>query len=442
MSLNNQPTFRFLILALFFLAGLETISSAQSLKYSTSLFQNKDWSFVENKGQVSSKDIKYYGHQGGVYLYCKSGMIEFLFTKIEKEGNEKISEATGGDVSDVGVQNLASPLAEPQHRKLPEMPSKITTSRADLVLINSNPNAQIHASDQQEYYESYYTTGNADSGITNVHTFKTITYKSIYPYIDMVLSCREKGLEYSFVVYPGGKVSDIQMQWNGIEKIQKLKDSKIEYSCALGKVDEGKPVSFQGGNRVESDFLRHGNWVGFQVNGYDKQKVLVIDPALDWATYFGGIGFDAGSSIVNDASGNSYLAGYSYNPNGSSGTNFIIKFNGNGAKLWSSYYGSVVGFSSGIALDGSGNVYLSGGTQSTSGIATSGAYQTSFGGGSSYGGDAFVAKFSAAGTLIWGTYFGGSGDDRATGITIDKGGNAYITGITNSTSQIATNGAY
>jgi len=52
-----------------------------------------DWNFVENKGQLTSSDIKYYGHQGGVYLYCKPGMLSFVLTKVEKE-SEQISEAT------------------------------------------------------------------------------------------------------------------------------------------------------------------------------------------------------------------------------------------------------------------------------------------------------------------------------------------------------------
>ncbi len=56
---------------------------------------HKDWNFVENKGQLGSSDIKYYGHQGGVYLYCKPGMLSFVFTKAESKETDQISEATG-----------------------------------------------------------------------------------------------------------------------------------------------------------------------------------------------------------------------------------------------------------------------------------------------------------------------------------------------------------
>ena len=489
MLLRNCIAFRYLTIALFFLPGLRTISSAQSLKYSKSLFQNKDWSFVENKGQIPTPNprqrgtatnnvIKYYGHQGGVYLYCKPGMISFVFTRKEKEPGQ-VSEATGRGVSDVGVQN-----SEPLHRKpfdrhtLGDGSSTVTTSRADLVFLGANPSAQILASDQQEYYENYYTTGNADSGITNVHTFKTITYKLIYPHIDMVLACREKGMEYSFVVYPGGKVSDIQMQWEGIEGIKKLKDSKIEYSCALGKIDESAPYSFVRADpcvrpvsgpradtrvrpytiqsKIESQFFfnKKNNRFGFKVDGYDKSKVLVIDPTLEWGTYFGG-GPEYRPNIAADISGNVYITGDVYRQSiiatsgayqtkyDGVGDAFLAKFDSSGSLKWATYFGGgdgeVCGFA--VAVDGSGNACITGFTESsTFHLATNGAYQTSLAGGEYT--DAFLAKFNSNGSLQWATYYGGNLWDEGWGVATDAYSNIYITGWTESSSGIATNGAY
>ncbi len=464
MLLTNQPTFRFLILALFFLRGLETVSSAQSLKYSNSLFQNKDWNFVENKGQIAPSDIKYYGHQGGVYLYCKPGMISFVFTKVEKTDNT-VSEATGS------VSGIPLPKGAPVPTssgggfgRNKSIPSKITTSRADLVLINANPNSKILASDQQEYYENYYTTPNksgqagADSGITNVHTFKTITYKEIYPHIDIVLACREKGLEYSFVVYPGGKVSDIQMKWEGIEKIKTFpsartgKNYKIEHSTALGKIDEGKPVSFQGDNAVVSSFERQNNKVGFKVGGYDKEKILVIDPTLDWATYYGGPGQDDPCKIVVDNLGNVFMCGGATSSSGIAtsgayqtsfiGTNFdsyLAKFNSNGGLIWATYYGGDDGNNGNpLAIDKNGNLFVAGQTRTTTGIVTSGAYQTSLDG----TGTAYLAKFNTSGQLQWGTYYGGSSEAKGTSVATDKNGNVFIAGFAGRGIPIVNSGAY
>ncbi len=322
-----------------------------------------------------------------------------------------------------------------------ETEKNITTNRIDLILLNSNPTAEILASDQQEYYENYYTSGNADNGITNVHTYKTITYKNIYPNIDMVLHCKPSGMKYEFVVNPDGKVSDIQLQWNGLDGIKKLKDSGIEYSFALGKMDESKPVSFQGTEPINSAFIKNGNEVGFKVGNYDKAKQLIIDPSLVWGTYFGNDN-NYGRAVIADHSGNVYFTGNTTDPSGISDSNdvFIAKFNSSGSRLWTIYYGkNYDNIGTGISLDSSGNIYITGWTGDSNGIATSGSYQTSYGGG---GGDAFLAKFSNSGSLLWGTYYGGDGQDEGNGISIDGLGDIYITGFTNSASGIATSGAY
>jgi len=447
---------------------------------------SKDWNFVENKGQVSASKIKFYGHQGGVYLYCKPGMISFVFTKSEGKKGGQISEATNLPVSNVGVQDI-----EPLHWKQ-QQPSNITTSRVDLVLINSNPAAQILASDQQEYYENYYLTNTPECGITNVHTYKTITYKNIYQHIDLILHSREEGMKYEFVVYPGGKVSDIQMEWRGIEGIKKLKDSGIEYDLALGNIEESAPYSFVrvdpsvrpgepysdagltrsgrthrsapynvASEEIESHFVLKNNRIRFKTRKYDKTKILVIDPTLIWGINFGE-GNDYGHGIATDKSGNIYCAGSTGNNIGLAtngayqtviGSNqdaYLAKFNTNGKILWATYYGGkYIDLGWAVATDGSGNVYLTGSTTSDSGIATTGAYQTTFAGNGSipppYGyniGDAFLAKFDSAGKRLWGTYYGGEAPDFGYSVATDFFGNVYITGWTESVSGIATNGAF
>jgi gliding motility-associated-like protein len=93
--------------------------------------------------------------------------------------------------------------------------------------------------------------------------------------------------------------------------------------------------------------------------------------------------------------------------------------------------------------DATGNVYLAGSTKSTTVIATTGAHQTSFGGGPGVTfGDHFLVKFSNSGVREWGTYFGGEGDDWGTSTSTDAMGNVYLSGCTNSTTGIATIGAY
>ena len=441
---------------------------------------HKEWSFIENKGQFANSEIKYYGHQGEIYLYCKPGMISFVFTKIEFKNTEQISEASGLGVSNVGVQDFG-----PLHQKLPafrhtcqsDSNSKITTSRTDLILLNSNPTAQIIASDQQQYYENYYTTKNANHGFINVHSYKTITYKDIYPHIDLILHSREQGMKYEFVVYPGGKTSDIQMEWRGIERIKKIKNSGIEYSLALGKMEESELYTYQSASNAQDGFtpsqsdnlsgingdknnryceipnkfiLKNG-LVGFKTGNYDKSKTLVIDPTLSWATYFGGNNEVLGTGLSTDANGNVFLTGYTTSTTGiaTSGaylttmpqsftSAFLAKFNSSGAELWATYYkDSTQAF--GVCTDTTGNVFITGYTIAKSGIATNGAYQTALTGNNE---DAFLTKFDRGGNLVWGTYFGGNIDVNAYGICCDHSGNIYLTGSTLSNIGIASPGAY
>jgi hypothetical protein len=119
----------------------------------------------------------------------------------------------------------------------------------------------------------------------------------------------------------------------------------------------------------------------------------------------------------------------------------VTKLNAAGTDLvYSTYIGGSrdeVGF--GIAVDGSGNAYVTGYTESTDYDVTPGAFQTTNGGGR----DVFVTKLNATGTaLVYSTYIGGSDDDRGNAIAVDGSGNAYVTGWTTSTDYDVTPGAF
>jgi len=442
----------FLILLL---KGLQT--EAQSVK---NFATNQPFLFEENKGQLRDEngnalsDIKYYGKQEGVYVYCKTGMISFVFTKTEND--EKISEATGTTKG----ESMLSPFGGGRGRKNLEIPqhTSVTASRMDLVLIGSNPKPKITASDQQEYFENFYTGGDANHGITNVHTYKTLIYKNIYPNIDMLLNVAEKGMEYSFLVHPGGNVSDIKLRWNGVEKEETLKNGGIKYANMLGSMEESAPKSFVEGKILRSRFIKKNEGFSFKVEDYDKRKDLVIDPSLVWGTYYGGSCNTSTVDVTTDSSGNVFITGWTCSKNGiatsgayqtsfvGGGDAYLAKFSSAGVLFWATYYGGGKGANgatgdnsaSGVSTDSHGNAYITGTTSSIIGIATSGAYQT-FDGGSS---DAFLAKFSSSGSILWATYYGGSGDDEAFGLTTDHSGNTSITGYTASNNGIATSGAY
>jgi hypothetical protein len=168
-----------------------------------------------------------------------------------------------------------------------------------------------------------------------------------------------------------------------------------------------------------------------------------------WATYYGGSEWDYGISCAIDASGNVYMIGSTSSTSGiaTAGAHettvndgFLVKFNSSGVRQWGTYF---EGNGNACATDASGNVYIVGLTNSTSGIATAGAHQTVMSG----SGDAFLVKFNSSGVKQWGTYFGGassgaSGMEKGISCATDALGNVYMVGQTPSTSGIATTGAH
>ncbi len=173
---------------------------------------------------------------------------------------------------------------------------------------------------------------------------------------------------------------------------------------------------------------------------------------LQWVTNYGGSNEDVGLAVAADGLGDVYVTGWSISPFGMGTTGayqgvciggadaFVTKFSSlSGAIQWSTYYGgSGNDYSNGVATDAAGNVYITGVTGSTTGIATPGTYQPTSGGGK----DAFLAKFNNAGLLQWATYYGGTGDDAANAAVKADSADVFIAGITASTAGIATAGAY
>jgi hypothetical protein len=182
-------------------------------------------------------------------------------------------------------------------------------------------------------------------------------------------------------------------------------------------------------------------------------KLNATGSALVYSTYIGGNSSEVGYAIAVDGSGNAYVTGYTNSTNypvtpgafqttnGGGGDVFVTKLNATGTALVYSTYigGSNPDYGNAIAVDGSGNAYVTGETNSTNYPVTPGAFQTTKEG----RWDVLVTKLNAVGTaLVYSTYIGGSGDEGGRGIAVDGGGNAYVTGFTNSTDYDVTPGAF
>ncbi|MDZ4663881.1 MAG: gliding motility-associated C-terminal domain-containing protein [Bacteroidota bacterium] len=195
------------------------------------------------------------------------------------------------------------------------------------------------------------------------------------------------------------------------------------------------------------------NYAGSTSSNMGDAFLVLFDNAgvRQWGTYYGGSGDDWGGGCTFDGAGNIYLSGQtdSSNPNiistpgshqptfgGGFADGFLAKFNNSGTRIWGTYYGGAVyDCAYTCTVDAVGNSYLVGSSTSPSGISSLGAYQPVYGGGSSWWGDAFIAKFDGNGLRQWSTYYGGTGDDWAYNCVLDASANIYIAGTTSAASQ-------
>lgn len=198
-----------------------------------------------------------------------------------------------------------------------------------------------------------------------------------------------------------------------------------------------------------------GGYFPWGTSDYDAFVARIADgsmPTVVWASYLGGSEEDRAFGIDVDGDGNAVVTGITTSNDfplasaaqTSFGNGFVTKVNAAGDVLdWSTYWGTVSNdHGYGVAIDGSGNVYVTGKTYSSSFPVTPGAYQTTLGGGS----DAFVSKFSALGTVLWSTYLGGSigaSTDLEAGvdIVVDASGSVTVAGYTDEI-NFPTNGGF
>jgi len=171
-----------------------------------------------------------------------------------------------------------------------------------------------------------------------------------------------------------------------------------------------------------------------------------------WATYFGGTGVETFPSVGCDPSGNIFLSGTTNSLDvidinapyqsfsGGGDDGFLTKFDAEGAALWSTYVGGEDDeVMNDLAVDAAGKVTVAGFTKSTIGISTFGSFKESIDGTNR---DAFAMKFSNVGVLLWGTYFGGEDDDENYAVAVDPAGDVYVVGLTASLVDVATTGAH
>jgi hypothetical protein len=404
--------------------------------------------FVENKGQIHDQNfkanptVKFLLNVPGMNVQLRSNGFSYDTYKNEKR---EIPSSNKG----VRREETAQYVIDSKYHRI------------DIEFVNANSNAQVFAEERSSDYLNFYNSVTPESGATEVYHYGKVTYRNIYPNIDVEFISEPNGkisVEYNFILRPGANINNIQLKYKGANTIE-LKNGKLNINVSNGNLVEEIPVSFwkNSGKKEKINYTilsKNSDETIIGYSGIDKviAETLIIDPTpvLNWGTYFGGdesctyMTIDAASNvfIVGDSGFGSISTTGAYQTTITAGPDaYIAKFNSNGGIMWATYYGgNSMEECTRVCTDNSGNIFVTDYTNSSNVMASTGAYQTSLAGTR----DCFLAKFNTSGFRIWGTFYGGIeySEEQSFGICTDPIGNVFITGVTNSTSGIATSGAH
>ena len=238
---------------------------------------------------------------------------------------------------------------------------------------------------------NYFIGNQASDWRTKVDTYAKILYPNIYKGIDLVYYGNQSQMEYDLIVAPGVSPQKIGMTFAGASSINIDSSGDLLLTTAQGNVRQHKPVAYQqvdGVRRqVTAAYRVKGNRVGFEIGSYDRKLPLIIDPVLVYSSFVGGTSGEQGLGIAVDSQGATYLTGTT------ASADFPVVAALQGAKEFSN--------------------------------------------------DIFVVKLNPAGSaIIYATYLGGNVDEVAHAIAADSQGNAYVTGVTASSTFPTTPGAF
>ena len=435
-----------------------------------SMNENSEQGFWKNQGQVHDQngdindDVLFSFAGDGINTHLKSdgfsydtyqaerktvstGFMDFLENDIITDENNELNLSVLDGVPDYGTAtNL-----------------EMNFHRIDVSLKNANPDPEIKTQQALSGRKNFFNLSHKPEGVGNVTGYKKVTYKDIYPGIDMVFrparNNPQNQIEYDFIIHPEGNISDIKLTYKGATPQLSENKQEIEFELAHGKMIESIPASWvnenEGKKEVEVYYEQiDKNTFAFQTEATHDNGSLIIDPTpnIEWATYYGGSNFESITDMATDQNGNLYATGNTNSTSNIATTGtyqntfnslqdaYVVKFDETGNREWGTYYGSdSIESAGGIDVNSSGEVFVGGYTTSFNAIATSGTHETT--NPSNDFESAMLFKLDSQGQRDWGTYYGGDFPDRIRGVSYHQG-QVYTTGVTFSLAGISTSGTH
>ena len=329
--------------------------------------------FIENKGQFhiydSKEPVKYAYDDGSTMIYFTSKGLTYSFIKRWKKDD-------GENEAERERENLKSGKSRFEMEK-EEHKMEFKTDVINSIWENSNPNVEIVPEEETSDYYSY-TIKEANGNYKNINyikAFRKITYKNLYPYIDVeYIFHPDGGIKYALIIHPGADISKVKMKYDDIVKLKLNGD--IHIPTLFGDLTDKAPNTFYADNKsqlISSHFVKTGSTISFELGVYDHSKTIIIDP---WVQTPSMSNSNCTWECEKDGAGNVYIIG------GDSPMR-LLKYNAAGALQWtySTSYDTTGGKWLGtFATDLAGNSYVTmGATAQICKVNTSGTmiYNTS-----------------------------------------------------------------
>ena len=329
--------------------------------------------FIENKGQWD-KNIAFKGalNTGAIALKPDGGYRMLQHNISDLQNIHEYYHATSKKEIEINLRRQKLDLRSHVY---------------EVSFLNANPNPQIISEKPQDTYNNYYIGNDPKKWASGCKIFQAVTYKNVYPNIDVRYYTGNGKLKYDIIVQPGGNPNQIAMIFDGADDI-KLKQGNLIIKTSVAEEKELAPYTFQptyeGRKTIPCSFKQKGNVVAFDIEKYNTSIPLIIDPVKVFATFTGSTADNWGFTATYDKTGNFYAGGIVF------GAGFPIT---NGST-----------FQGGVNSE-DGNIY-----------------------------DMGIIKFNPLGTArIYATYIGGSlGNDQPHSLVVNNNGDLFIAGRTNS----------
>ena len=288
-------------------------------------------------------------------------------------------------------------------------------------------------------YSNYFVGKHEDEWFTGVPHFGRVRFADVYPGIDLVYYSTGRNVEYDFVVAPGADPSVIELAFDAPVRV----DGDLIVSAGGKTFRQHRPRVFQGAVEITASYrLTERGTVVLDVAEFNPLVSLRVDPVLDFSTYLGGPGEDHFGGLTIAPDGNILLAGGTQSPasptldpfqqpSAVGASPIVLKMSPDGRRV---IFYTILGrtawdFAYGLAVGKDGTILIGGSTRSAN-FPLKNAFQTEF---RAIWDNGFVAKLSSdARSLVYSSYLGGSNTDYVYGVTVDRRGDGWFVGRTQS----------